>query len=89
MTIGEQTVQVCNATKALSKFIDGSKNFPFLYLMNDQYDFMDVIIIGAGAAGLMVAKKLSAEGLKVCVLEARDRMEVVYIQQRNTISQQR
>ena len=42
--------------------------------MNDQYDFMDVIIIGAGAAGLMAAKKLSAEGLKVCVLEARDRI---------------
>ena len=35
---------------------------------------MDVIIIGAGAAGLMAAKKLSAEGLKVCVLEARDRI---------------
>ncbi len=35
---------------------------------------MDVIIIGAGAAGLMAAKQLSASGLKVCVLEARDRM---------------
>ena len=35
---------------------------------------MDVIIIGAGAAGLMAAKKLSDEGLKVCVLEARNRI---------------
>jgi monoamine oxidase len=35
---------------------------------------MDVIIIGAGAAGLMAARQLSAEGLKVCVLEARDRV---------------
>ncbi|WP_018612214.1 flavin monoamine oxidase family protein [Segetibacter koreensis] len=35
---------------------------------------MDVIIIGAGAAGLMAAKKLSEAGLEVCLLEARDRV---------------
>lgn len=35
---------------------------------------MDVIIIGAGAAGLMAAKKLTDAGQKVCVLEARDRI---------------
>lgn len=35
---------------------------------------MDVIIVGAGAAGLMAAKKLSQAGLKVHVLEARDRL---------------
>ena len=34
----------------------------------------DVIIIGAGAAGLMAANKLSQAGLTVCVLEARDRI---------------
>lgn len=33
---------------------------------------MEVIIIGAGAAGLMAAKELSDAGLSVCVLEARD-----------------
>jgi monoamine oxidase len=38
------------------------------------YKQMDVIIIGAGAAGLIAAKKLSAKGLSVCVLEARDRI---------------
>ena len=35
---------------------------------------MDVIIIGAGAAGLMAAKRLSEAGLSVCILEARDRI---------------
>jgi monoamine oxidase len=35
---------------------------------------MDVIVIGAGAAGMMAAKQLSAAGLKVLVLEARDRI---------------
>lgn len=35
---------------------------------------MDVIIIGAGAAGLMAAKKLSGAGLSVHILEARDRV---------------
>lgn len=35
---------------------------------------MDVIIIGAGAAGLMAAKKLSSAGLKVSIIEARDRI---------------
>jgi len=35
---------------------------------------MDVIIIGAGAAGLMAARILSAKGINVLVLEARGRM---------------
>lgn len=35
---------------------------------------MDVIIIGAGAAGLMAAKILSAKGTNVLMLEARDRL---------------
>jgi monoamine oxidase len=34
----------------------------------------DVLIVGAGAAGLMAAYKLSAAGRSVIVLEARDRM---------------
>ena len=34
----------------------------------------DVLIIGAGAAGLAAAQDLSAAGLKVIVLEARDRI---------------
>ena len=34
----------------------------------------DVVIIGAGAAGLAAAKTLSSAGLDVCVLEARDRI---------------
>jgi monoamine oxidase len=39
-----------------------------------QQDEADIIIIGAGAAGLMAAKELSAAGIKVLVLEARDRL---------------
>jgi monoamine oxidase len=35
---------------------------------------MDVIIIGAGAAGLMAARELAKKGLKVLILEARDRL---------------
>ncbi len=35
---------------------------------------MNIIIIGAGAAGLMAAKQLAGAGLKVVVLEARDRL---------------
>lgn len=34
----------------------------------------DILIIGAGAAGLMAAYKLSANGKKVIVLEARNRI---------------
>ena len=33
----------------------------------------DVVIIGAGAAGLAAARDLSGAGMKVCILEARDR----------------
>src|SRR5487761_40431 len=35
---------------------------------------MDVIVIGAGVAGLAAAQSLSAAGMKVCILEARDRI---------------
>jgi monoamine oxidase len=38
--------------------------------MNDY----DVIIAGAGAAGLITARELSKKGLKVCILEAQDRI---------------
>jgi monoamine oxidase len=34
----------------------------------------DIIIVGAGAAGLMAARELSREGKRVIVLEARDRV---------------
>ena len=33
----------------------------------------DILVIGAGASGLMAAKELSAKGKKVIILEARDR----------------
>src|ERR1700692_4781504 len=34
----------------------------------------DVVILGAGAAGLAAASMLSAEGLSILILEARDRI---------------
>ena len=37
-------------------------------------DRFDVIVIGAGAAGLAAARDLSGAGKKVCILEGRDRI---------------
>ncbi|KAJ0379546.1 hypothetical protein COL26b_002054 [Colletotrichum chrysophilum] len=41
---------------------------------NDGSQFHDVIVIGAGFAGLTAARDLSLQGLSVLVLEARDRI---------------
>ena len=41
------------------------------YLWMEKFD---VIIVGAGAAGLMAARILCSAGKKVCILEARDRI---------------
>src|ERR1700719_5409944 len=44
---------------------------------NDKFgqpDRVDVIVIGAGAAGLVAASELAETGLSVIVLEARDRI---------------
>src|SRR5215470_18114089 len=43
-------------------------------LWSDCMDEFDVIVIGAGAAGLAAAHALSARGLSVAVLEARERI---------------
>ena len=35
---------------------------------------VDVIIVGAGAAGLAAARELSHKGLRLTILEARERL---------------
>jgi monoamine oxidase len=37
-------------------------------------DTRDIVVIGAGAAGIAAARRLAGTGLSVCVLEARDRV---------------
>ena len=37
-------------------------------------DYVDVIVIGAGIAGLAAASELAEAGLSITVLEARDRI---------------
>lgn len=51
-----------------SMIIDNSNNNS-----SDNHDW-DVIIIGAGAAGFAAYERLRAAGLRVCILEARDRV---------------
>lgn len=41
---------------------------------NSKLELYDVAIVGAGAAGIIAAEVLVKKGLKVCVLEARDRI---------------
>ena len=40
-------------------------------LNSDKYD---VLVLGAGAAGLVAARKLAAAGKRVAIVEARDRI---------------
>ncbi len=42
--------------------------------LNDMYEESDVCVVGAGLAGLVAARRLVDKGLRVRVLEARDRV---------------
>src|ERR1700733_12561675 len=42
--------------------------------MNEADKDFDVIVVGAGAAGLAAARELAGAGIKVLVVEARDRI---------------
>jgi monoamine oxidase len=50
-----------------------SQSLQISFLVNNSQK-MDVVIVGAGLAGLRVAQQLSQRGLSVVVLEARDRV---------------
>jgi monoamine oxidase len=67
-------VEYAKQQKIMEDLFAGPLNFLVLSTSFKEYCLMDVIIIGAGAAGLMAAKQLSDAGLKVCVLEARERV---------------
>jgi monoamine oxidase len=41
---------------------------------NVEHDLYDVVVVGAGFAGLTAARELSRQGLRVHILEARDRI---------------
>ena len=43
-------------------------------IKDDNFDIYDVIIIGAGLAGISAAKELQDAGYRVLVLEARERV---------------
>ncbi len=46
--------------------------------MSDQNIF-DVVVVGAGIAGLTAARELTRSGYKVLVIEARDRVGGRYV----------
>ena len=50
-------------------------------------DNFDVIVIGAGAAGLTAAVRLGSAGLSTLVIEARDRIGGRMFTQRDSVSQ--
>src|SRR6266536_5207099 len=58
------------ARRRIAAFRDENQQVSY---QNRRMDQADVVVIGAGAAGLAAARDLSTSGRRVIVLEARDR----------------
>lgn len=70
LTYASATSWLCSCGGALSKFDQRSTN----QLPKDGEDKQQIIVIGAGIAGITAAKKLQAQGYRVIILEGRDRI---------------
>ncbi len=70
LTYAGATSWLCSCGGALSKSDQRSTN----QLPKDGEDKQQIIVIGAGIAGITAAKKLQAQGYRVIILEGRDRI---------------
>src|SRR5690242_21363003 len=64
----------CRRTYASTRRRSRSRARAIAAIANGMTDETDILIIGAGAAGLAAARELSAANFNVIVLEARDRI---------------
>ena len=70
LTYAGMTSWLCSCGGALSKSDQRSTN----QLLKDGEDKQQIIVIGAGIAGITAAKKLQTQGYQVIILEGRDRI---------------
>src|SRR5688572_25487069 len=69
---GPQVVEVVQSQIARRRRLIAARDLPLLVVMRNTST--DVIVLGAGAAGLAAGVKLAEAGRRVVVIEARDRI---------------